>query len=189
MHIPILSKTMQLAIQQNKTLFFRRAVIILLKALKMSHKKVNIFPENKASLTVSCLLEIRRKIWLLSYPLGLKKTYQLLIFYLLRTKSLLLTLPKLQPPLNYCNLFRTKWKLRNYTPSVVSALSEKEFEILLPSTESKKSKMKIQQLSTCRLIFIPMPEHHGAVAIPLLRDASAGAMVQRKRKVNCTTSI
>lgn len=49
MHIPILSKTMQLAIQQNKTLFFRRAVIILLKALKMSHKKVNIFPENKAS--------------------------------------------------------------------------------------------------------------------------------------------
>lgn len=108
MHIPILSKTMQLAIQQNKTLFFRRAVIILLKALKMSHKKVNIFPENKASLTVSCLLEIRRKIWLLSYPLGLKKTYQLLIFYLLRTKSLLLTLPKLQPPLNYCNLFRTK---------------------------------------------------------------------------------
>lgn len=61
MHIPILSKTMQLAIQQNKTLFFRRAVIILLKALKMSHKKVKIFPENKASFDSFLLTRNQKK--------------------------------------------------------------------------------------------------------------------------------
>lgn len=52
---------MQLAIQQNKTPFFRRAVIILLKALKMSHKKVNIFPENKASFDSFLLTRNQKK--------------------------------------------------------------------------------------------------------------------------------
>lgn len=61
MHIPILSKTTQLAIQQNKALFFRRAVIILLKALKMSHKKVNIFPENKAGFDIFLLTRNQKK--------------------------------------------------------------------------------------------------------------------------------
>lgn len=61
MHTPIPSKTMQLAIQQNKTLFFGRAVIILLKALKMSHKKMNIFPENKASFDSFLLTRNQKK--------------------------------------------------------------------------------------------------------------------------------